>query len=219
MRSQIRSSLRWREGKHTSGIWLCFCWLYYELKKMVNCFELTCFPGDPISPTTPGSPVTPWWQRQFSFTTQTWPSVTEEEKEGELIVGPLLIIPLTHCGLSGQKRRANPARRKMVSNISVWARADKCHTVSEESGMDWGQRSHLQEVPVGQHHLELHFYLEDPGKQQKGRKSLIQTGDFLPKITFLRPLGCVWLPWILEAQVFPHGHQDQRGPVDRKHER
>lgn len=56
-----------------------------------------------------------------------------------------------------------------------------------------GQRSHLQEVLVGQHHLEPHFYLEDPEKQQKGsekgRKSLIQTGDFLPKSTFLSSLG------------------------------
>lgn len=56
-----------------------------------------------------------------------------------------------------------------------------------------GQRSHLQEVLVGQHHLEPHFYLGDPEKQQKGsekgRKSLIQTRDFLPKSTFLSSLG------------------------------
>lgn len=80
---------------------------------------------------------------------------------------------------------------------------------------------------MGQHHLEPHFYLEDPEKQQKGsekgRKSLIQTGDFLPKSTFLSSLDdekhCLhWLPWILAAQVFPHGHQDQRGPADRKHD-
>lgn len=93
------------------------------------CFELTCFPGDPIIPTTPGSPVTPWRQRQHSLVLQ------HRHEEAELIVAPLLIVPLTHRGLSGQKRRANPARRKMVSNINVWAREEKSHSVSDESGM------------------------------------------------------------------------------------
>lgn len=141
------------EKENTSAVSAFILWF---------CFELTCFPGDPIIPTTPGSPVTPWRQRQHSLVLQ------HRHEEAEFIVAPLLIVPLTHCGLSGQKRRANPARRKMVSNINIWAREEKSHSVSDESGMVRGQRSHLQEVLVGQHHLEPHFYLEDPEKQQKG---------------------------------------------------
>ncbi len=33
--------------------------------------------------------------------------------------------------------------------------------------MLWDQRSHLQEVLVGQHHLEPHFSLEDPKNNRK----------------------------------------------------
>lgn len=151
MRSQITSSQRWREGKHISGI--CFClvillWTHLFPWRPHHTYNtwITC---DTLETET----------AQFSFTAQTRIS---------WIVAPFLIIPLTHRGLSGQKRRANPARRKMVSNINVWAREEKSHSVSDESGMVRGQRSHLQEVLVGQHHLEPHFYLEDPEKQQKG---------------------------------------------------
>lgn len=54
-------------------------------------------------------------------------------------------------------------------------------------------------------------------------KRASRTGDFLPKSTFLSSLDdekhCLhWLPWILAAQVSPHGHQDQRGPADTKHD-
>lgn len=76
-------------------------------------------------------------------------------------------------------------------------------------------RRHLQEVPVGQHHLEPHFFLEDPkNKNSWTAKHLYCYCIIVAKSnSLLIRYSLKQLPWTLAVQEFLHDHLDQEGPV------
>lgn len=110
-----RPARRVRPGRHITMRWaqehLGTCFESFSVCSWTGS-KLTCFPGEPISPPTPGSPVTPWWWKfPFYWWYQNWGCAA-----GVMAGWPAMCewvcvctsIPLGHWGLYVHTLLVNP---------------------------------------------------------------------------------------------------------------